>query len=344
MSELICVPVPLNMTAAETGLYAPYRTYADPVQRVKYFKNVLITHSGFCINRGGLIPECHHDYPHQYEHYLAEASHSYQEAAEDPGRLITLDDDTVYLAIHHPWFNYYHWLCESIFRLWLVRKKLHRLTLVLPESYRHADFIRGSLEPFHLKNIYFIPDGKSLLVRNLCLPQLKPICDSYNGRHLRQVNRFYREHAAGVTVPGVERLYVSRKLASRRKVVNEAELLPLLEKFGFTVFYPEKHSFLEQVAIFSRVRWLVGEHGSGLTNLLFMPPGGAVLELHKNRTNELDHPSCLFWYMAEALDIDYFHQSCGTAGREDYFEGDYHVDPRLFEQNLIALTRKCEAV
>lgn len=342
MSELISVPLPLNMTTAETALYAPYRTYADPVQRVKYFKNVLITHSGFCVNRTGLIRECHHDYPHQHEHYLAEASHFYHEATEDPSRLMTLDDETIYLAIHHPWFNYYHWICESIFRLWLVRKRLDQLTLVLPEYYRQADFIRGSLEPFRLKNIFYIPDGKSLLVRHLCLPQLKPLCDSYNGRHLRQVNQLYREHVAGVAVPRFERLYVSRKLASRRRVINEEELLPVLENYGFTVFHPEKHSFLEQVAIFSRVRWLVGEHGSGLTNLLFMPPGGAVLELHKNRTNELDHPSCLFWYMAEALGVDYYHQSCETVGREDYFEGDYWIDPKLFEQNLVALTRKRE--
>jgi capsular polysaccharide biosynthesis protein len=332
--------LPLNMTAGESALYAPYRSYPEPVQRVKYFKNVLITFSGFCVGRKGLIPECHHDYPHQYNDYLAEASHYYEEAAEHPDRLITFDDDTMYLAIHHPWFNYYHWICESIFRLWLVRKKLDRLTLVLPEHYRDADFIRGSLEPFGMKQVYFLPAGKSLLVRHLCLPQLKPLCDSYNARHLRQVNLWYRNYVAGRRVETADRLYVSRKLAGRRKVVNEEELLCVLSRFDFTVFYPEEHGFLEQVAIFSRVRWLVGEHGSGLTNLLFMMPGSAVLELHKNRTNELDHPSPLFWYMAAALGIHYYHQSCVTVGREDYFEGDYRVDPELFERNLIELTSK----
>jgi capsular polysaccharide biosynthesis protein len=331
------------MTPGEAALYAPYRSYPEPVQRVKYFKNVLITFSGFCVGRNGLIRECHHDYPHQYNDYLAEAGHYYEEAAEHPDRLITLDDDTMYLAIHHPWFNYYHWICESIFRLWLVRKKLDRLTLVLPEHYRTADFIVASLEPFALKNIFYIPEGKSLLVRHLCLPQLKPVCDSYNARHLRQVSHFYREYVlTGCFTAAAfsDRLYVSRRLAGRRKVVNEEELLVILERFGFTVFYPEQHGFLEQVAMFSKVRWLVGEHGSGLTNLLFMPPGSAVLELHKNRTNELDHPSPLFWYMADALGIHYYHQSCVTVGREDYFEGDYRVDPVLFEQNLIELTCK----
>jgi len=331
---------PLNMAAGESALYEAYRSYPEPVQRVKYFRNVLITFTGFCVNRTGLIRECHHDYPHQYNDYLAEAGHYYQEATEHPEQLITRDDDITYLAIHHPWFNYYHWLCESIFRLWLVRRKLDRLTLVLPEHYRNADFITGSLEPFGLKKIYYLPAGKSLLVRRLCLPQLKPHCDSYNTRHLRQVNRWYRDYVAGREVVTMERLYVSRKLASRRKVVNEAEITVLLRRHGFSLFHPEEHCFLDQVAIFSRVKWLVGEHGSGLTNLLFMAPGTAVLELHKDRTNELDHPSPLFWYMAAALGIRYYHQSCLTVGREDYFEGDYWVDPELLERNLIEFTRQ----
>jgi capsular polysaccharide biosynthesis protein len=340
MPEQIFVPLPLNMAARESALYAPYREYTVPIQRVKHFRNVLITFSGLCINRNGLIKECHHDYPHQYNDYLSEASYFYHDVLEHPENLITLDNETIYLAIHHPWFNYYHWICESIFRLWMVRRKLDQLTLVLPEQYQKADFIMGSLEPFGLKHIFYIPQGKSLLVRHLCLPQLKPVCDSYNARHLRQVNRFYREFVEKALPEPVERLYVSRKLAGRRKVVNEEELLPILDRYGFTIFYPEKHSFLEQVAIFTRVRYLVGEHGSGLTNVLFMTEGSALLELHKNRTNELDHPSFLFWYMAEALGIRYYHQSCGTAGREDYFEGDYRIDPELFEENLIQLTRK----
>jgi capsular polysaccharide biosynthesis protein len=82
---------------------------------------------------------------------------------------------------------------------------------------------------------------------------------------------------------------------------------------------------------------LVGEHGSGLTNLLFMGKSTSILELHKNKTNELDHPSPLFWYMAEALEINYYHQLCETVGKEDYFDGDYMVDIDLFEKNLIKM-------
>jgi capsular polysaccharide biosynthesis protein len=337
MRELISVPLPLNISSREVGLYALYKSYKFPNQKVKLFKNVFITPSGFCINKNGLIKECHHDYPMQHENYLSEASQYYQDSVDNPGNLIILDNDVTYLTIHHPWFNYYHWICESIFRLWLVRKRADQLTLILPESYRNADFITGSLQPFALKNIYYVPNNKSLLVKSLCLPQIKPICDSYNSLHIKQVRHFYREYIISQKKPAggkIDKLYVSRKLAGRRKIINEDEILDILSRHGFTIFYPEKYCFLEQLAIFIQVQYLVGEHGSGLTNMLFMGKGTSILELHKNKTNELNHPSFLFWYMAEALGINYYHQSCTTHGREDYFEGDYIVEPSLFEHNL----------
>jgi hypothetical protein len=194
----------------------------------------------------------------------------------------------------------------------------------------------------HLTLSIFItsPNGKSLLVKNLCLPQIKPICDSYNARHLKQVSSFYRNYVwleKKISVNTIDKLYVSRQLAPRRKVINEDEIVKILEKYGFTIFHPERYTFLEQVAIFSRVKYLVGEHGSGLTNLLFMEKGTFILELHKDKTNELDRPAFLFWYMAEALGINYYHQLCETHGKEDYFDGDYIVDVDLFEKNLIKM-------
>jgi len=342
MEKEVTIPLPLNFTTADAPLYEPYQKYYLRSQRIKKLKNVFVASSGFCMNNRGLIKECHHDYPLQYNDYLNEAAVHYYHASDNPDNLITFDNDTVYLAIHHPWFNYYHWICESIFRLWMVRRQLHNLVLVLPEYYRDADFIMGSLEPFNVPNVFFIPNGKSLMVKNLCLPQLKPICDSYNTRHLRQVRNFYVSYVnkvKEVTNNLGPRLYVSRQLAKRRKVINEADVLEVLKDYGFAIFCPEQYSFLEQVAIFSRVKYLVGEHGSGLTNLLFVPDGASLLELHKNQTNELDHPSPLFWYMAHSLRINYYHQSCETYGREDYFDGDYIVDIALLEKNLKLLLR-----
>ncbi|MFI5140411.1 MAG: glycosyltransferase family 61 protein [Sphingobacteriales bacterium] len=340
MQKIVNVPFPLNLADQNKYLYEPYLSYELSPVKIKKLKNVFVAFSGFCMNNKGLIKECHHDYPLQHNYYLNEVSQYYYDVQDHPENLVTLDNDTIYLVIHHPWFNYYHWICESIFRLWMVRRRMDNLVLVLPEYYKDADFIMGSLEPFKIKHIFYIPDGKSLMVKNLCLPQIKPVCDSYNAKHLKQVSYFYRNYVLTekkVPFDKIEKLYVSRKLAGRRQIINEDEVFPIVKKYGFTIFHPEKFTFLEQVAIFSQVKYLVGTHGSGLTNLLFMGKNTSLLELHKNKTNELNHPSPLFWYMAEALQINYYHQVCETAGKEDYFEGDYVIDPDLLEKNLIKM-------
>jgi len=340
MKNEISVPLPLNLDAKAAHLYSPYITYLFPIQKVKKLKNVFISFTGFCVNKTGLIKECHHDYPVQLDNYRSEASFYYYGAIDRPQDLVTLDNDVVYLAIHHPWYNYYHWICESIFRLWMVRNQLDKLTLVLPEYYKHADFITGSLKPFNLKNIYYIPSGKSLMVRNICLPQIKPVCDAYNTSHLKQVRKFYVDYVSkqpDQTIVKVDKIYISRQKAGRRKVVNETEIIEIAVKHGFSIFYPEDFTFLQQVEIFAYAQYVVGAHGSALTNMLFMPEKSSVLELHKTKTNELTHPSFLFWYMATPLGIKYYHQVCETSGKEDYFEGDYIIDPAVFEKNLMLM-------
>jgi capsular polysaccharide biosynthesis protein len=340
MTSQITVPLPLNIADEELSLFEPYVTYEMFDQKIKRLKNIFVSFSGFCLNKSGLLKECHHNYPLQHNYYLNEVSQYYYDVIDHPENLIKLDDDNTYLVIHHPWFNYYHWICESIFRLWLVRDQLDKLVLILPDFYKDADFITGSLEPFKIKNIFYIPSAKSLMVRNLCLPEIKSICDSYNIKQIKQVRDFYTNYVLfekKFSVDHIDKLYVSRQLAPRRKVINEDEVLRVVKRYGFTIFHPENFTFLEQVAIFSRVKYLVGTHGSGLTNLLFMGENSSLLELHKNKTNELNHPSPLFWYMAKALDVNYHHQACDTYGKEDYFEGDYIIDINLLEKNLVKM-------
>ncbi len=246
MPDTVFVPLPLNFSPEESDLYLPYQTYTVPVQKTKHFKNTFVAFTGFCINKGGLIKECHHNNPIQHQNYVSEVTNYYFDAVDHPENLIILDNDTNYLVIHHPWFNYYHWICESIFRLWMVRNKLPGLILILPEFYKDADFITGSLEPFNIKSIFYIPNGKSMMIKNLCIPQIKPVCNSYKAKQVRQVSNFYREYVTNkrnFDVAVIEKLYISRKMVRRRKVVNEDEIIAILARFGFTIFYPEQHCF-----------------------------------------------------------------------------------------------------
>jgi hypothetical protein len=227
---------------------------------------------------------------------------------------------------------------ESIFRLWMVRKHLHDLVVLLPDYYRSSDFICGSLAPFGICQTYCIAEGKSVFAPNLCLPQLKPVVDSYQVATVRKVRRLYLDYIAKTpnSHPGLgERIYLSRKKASRKKVVNEDEVEGLLAAFGFVMVCNEDYTFLDQVAIYSRAKYLVSIHGSGLSNMLFMKEGSSVLEMHKSKGYNLNRPSFVFWYLADALGFSYLSQLCGSPNDvDDYFFGDFLIDIATLRRNL----------
>ncbi|WP_295715627.1 glycosyltransferase family 61 protein [Mucilaginibacter sp.] len=336
-NRYITVNLPINIKQENLILFEPYLVYPLRSLRTKNLKNIFVTHTGLCINNNGLIKESHHDYPGQLEDYLTEARAYFQRTQDDENELIVLNGPVKYLVIHHPWFNYYHWLLESIFRLWTIRNKIGEMILVLPESYRNTDFIMGSLEPFKIDKIYFIPSRKSLLIENLCLPQIKPIADSYNYKQVRQVRDFYLNYVLRekqIEINLGDKIYLTRKQAARKHVTNEQEVEKVLLSHGFSLLANENYTFLEQIAIYANAKYLVSIHGSGLTNMLFMKEGSSILELHKTRTNELDRPSFVFWYEAEALNFNYYHQTCKTSADDDYFFGDFQIDIPLLQENL----------
>ncbi len=337
MNKQITVSLPENISDDEISFFEKYLHYQLKGQKVKRYKNVFVTYSGLCMNYNGLIKDCHHDYPDQHQDYLAELAHYYFDTIKNPENLISLDEGK-YVLIHHPWYNYYHWLCECIFRAWMVRRNNNKLILLLPDYYKHSDFIMSPLAPFNFKDIYFIPAGKSLMIKNLCVPQIKPIVDSYDYTMVKQVKKFllnYSKNHENKDLDLGERIYISRKRALRKKIHNEEEIVPLLLKFGFTITNNEDYTFWEQVAIFSKAKYVVSIHGSGLTNMLFMKEKALVLELRKRVTGERDWYSPVFWYLAEALGFKYYQQLCEPVNPTDsYFDADYIVDANLLERNL----------
>jgi len=341
MTRNVYVPLPENLAEGSAYLFKPYTRYEIADLTIRFLNNVFVTATGLVMDKDGLVSECHHDYPDQRSICSAEAFQRYQEADADPDRLIDLEDDNTYLLIHHPWYNYYHWLCECVPRLCMVGDKAGDMILLLPDYYADSDWINGSLEPFAQKNIFYIPRDKSLFVGNLCMPQIKPICDSYHINILKDLRTLYLNYfrtAGKKDLDLGEKIYLSRKRAARKKVLNEDLVEQLMTEFGFTIVNNEDYSFWQQVGIYSHARFLVSIHGSGLTNMLFMQPSSSILEIHKKKTNTLDHPSFVFWYQAAALDFRYYHQLCEPPDEnDDYFFGDFDIDIPLLRRNLTAM-------
>ncbi|MBY0405250.1 MAG: glycosyltransferase family 61 protein, partial [Cyanobacteria bacterium] len=78
---------------------------------------------------------------------------------------------------------------------------------------------------------------------------------------------------------GALRLYISRKNAKSRHLVNELELEKLLARYQFQTVILEEMSVEEQASLFAQAACVIGQYGSGLSNLIFSHPGTEVIEL-----------------------------------------------------------------
>lgn len=70
---------------------------------------------------------------------------------------------------------------------------------------------------------------------------------------------------------GTDWVYLSRKKADKRRLLNEDVLIPYLEQKGVKIIFAEDLRFSEQLSLFSRVKGIIAPHGAGLTNMIWMP-------------------------------------------------------------------------
>ena len=173
--------------------------------------------------------------------------------------------------------GYFHWLADVLPRLLAVRDRLGRLTLLLPHHLRAMDFVAPSLEAVGARRVEYVGADEVLVCDRLLVPSHTAPSGHYNEGLIREVRRILVERfGGGRAAAPADRVYVSRGGAGKRRIVNEAEVVAALTERGFRVVRAEDHTFEEQVAIFAGARHLVSNHGAGLTNMLFMPPGASV--------------------------------------------------------------------
>lgn len=250
--------------------------------------------------------------------------------------VLFLDTDKNYVLAHN-WFNYYHWLTETLPRIWVARQKLGSdFVLLLPEALSNASFVNQSLSLFPDLPVEYIPSKiNTLLVKNLILVEQKPYCEEYDPEvftglitHIKSKLNIKKHN------PVTQKLYISRKFAGRRTLSNEDAVVEVFKKFNYTILYAEELSFTNQVELFSEARVIASLHGAGLTNMMWMPPGGTVLELHREIKKTSDHHSYVYYTLAAALSHRYFYQWCYQENNSDFFEGVLSIDLILLEKIL----------
>ena len=120
-----------------------------------------------------------------------------------------------------------------------------------------------------------------------------------------------------------------RSRAFKRKILNENKLISVLKSFGYEIHYFEEYQLQKQIEILKESKFLIGLHGAGLTNMLFMPTNSNILEL---RIKADSHNNCYF-SLASDLGMNYFYQLCEGTNSETHFS-DVEVSLEELKRNI----------
>lgn len=262
------------------------------------------------------------------------------EVALNEPRLMSLPD---YYSLHHPklvkkrgtyysiiqmWGgtnNYYHWFVESLKKLHLIIELLPKNTLfIVPNKLKtwqyesleaiginkHQLCYFKSNEFWELESLYFSP------------PMFWDVTpDSYEWLQQTMYKKF---DVAPLNSKRSERIYISRSLANRRKIINEIEVEAVLKQYNFCKYLLEELSFRDQVTLFAKAEAVVAPHGAGLTNLMFAQSGTSVLELF-----EPSLKSPCFYILSDSMKHNYH-----------YLIGEPHIDSADPNNNIYVSTSK----
>lgn len=228
--------------------------------------------------------------------------------------------------------NFFHWMYEVLPRWHLVKSsgvkqssgvyaflqhRFHRESLALL-GLVPARVIDSASQPFLQADALYVPSYvrsdepwiPQWLRDSLLAPALK-----HSSLHTRK------------------RLYISRKQAKSRKIVNEVELIELLKKYDFTEICLEDYALSGQIALFHAAQAVVAPHGAGLTNLTFSESGAFALELI---AEGLDGP--FYERIAKSRQLRYQQIRCALQNPDDLYGSDIHVDLKAVETALAQLT------
>ncbi len=229
--------------------------------------------------------------------------------------------------------GYFHWIVEALPRLLMAHTNGLFLStanvLLLPSRFKNK-FQEASLKIIGNFEIKWIEQNEIVKCKKATIVSRTATSGSNNPAIIQQLRGKIFERYPIITTPK-KRIYISRAKANRRKVINEAQLLPVLVKYGFEVIYFEDYTFEEQIVIAKEMEFCISIHGANLTNLLFMQEGANILELRM----KADAVNNYYYALADASKINYYYQQCNFMMHTETGNAfDLEVDVSLLENNI----------
>lgn len=215
--------------------------------------------------------------------------------------------------------NYVHWLIEGLPNVEALEKGDSRQILLDRNS---PPFQKESLALLGYSNT-FVPEPSLLWFKELHFVSTNESGVPDPSLLLKLKEQLIQAVGKTLSIKR-QRLYISRQ-RNRRHIKNHAEVLNVLEEFGFEEIFCEDMTFAEQIQLFSKAEAIFGPHGAGTANILFAPKGTPLIEAFNPH-----------WWVptshriASIVGAPHYHLFAGNASKNF----DLHIDPDLLKRTL----------
>lgn len=238
--------------------------------------------------------------------------------------------------------NYGHFLTECLGRYYLIKKSGYEPDYFILSC--HTKFQKELIKLLNIDQNKIIPTDNNELIQatQLLVPSF---INNWNYslfrgyQHCQKqylpswINNMYKsnQNFSSIKSENKNKIYISRKFAKYRHLINENEVVELLIKFGFKVYYLEHLTVAENINLFSNASIVMGLHGTGFIDMMFSDQNTVIFELFP----QYYHDASLR-VQAKALKMNYYYM-VGESG------GDKNINPQK-EDVIINISKLKEAV
>lgn len=245
--------------------------------------------------------------------------------------------------------NWYHWLIEVLPAAYLAQRLpekyddypflVARKILDMPQFSQALDVLRGARDIVALDRKLYRVNKLIMIDQMVCEPINMRVNHwpkaedyAYNPDLILDYRKTLMDGLGVGFNPPTRKLFLAR--GHSRRSYNQDELLQIAESYGFEAFYPEKHSFKEQVETFAQAKCIVGPSGAAFANSIFCQKDTRLLSWLVSNYSGFCSYSNIATTVGTHLRYMFVDADTEIKSTFDAYNATYHVDEAQFEQTI----------
>jgi len=178
--------------------------------------------------------------------------------------------------------NYYHWIIDLLPRLALIKSatgSFDSFARILVNGSR-ASYEQASMNALGVpgEKIRYVDANDRFQIENATIPSMDHFSKTIAPWKIKFLRALRGPNPARSRISS-KRIYISRRGAAVRRVLNEKDFERILRDAGFVLIEIESLSWPEQVALFSNAEVVLAPHGAALVNAAFCEPETLIAEI-----------------------------------------------------------------